>query len=205
MSCCIGSAACCAGEACCSAACCACKSCGVTPKNFPRITYVLFNLLWFAISILLMFTLQPLFQKYDFLECNKESGGGDACLGTAAVLRMSFVLFVFHFLLIIMISPRRVCSSNIHDGWWLAKLIFVIAVYIAVFWIPNRFYFGWAHFARVVSGIYLIVQELLLIILAFTINDKLVRGYENGSTASMVLLIALTTIFSLGTLAFLIL
>jgi len=37
------------------------------------------------------------------------------------------------------------------------KLIFFIGAYIAVFWIPNKFYYGWAHFARISSGIYLII------------------------------------------------
>lgn len=156
--CCAGSAACCAGQICCKSLCCLCDSCGVNPKNFPKITYVLFNAFWIAISIILMFTLQPLFEKYDyFLNCNEESGGGYSCFGTAAVLRMSFTLFIFHSIVLLSILPRVQCSSVFHDGCWGFKFLFVIALYIAVFWIPNDFYWGWAHFARIVSGLYLIV------------------------------------------------
>lgn len=122
-----------------------------------------------------MFTLQPLFEKYDdYLNCNEESGGGSACFGTSAVLRMSFVLFIFHAIILLSILPRAKCSSALHDGCWCLKFLFVIGVYIAVFWIPNEFYRGWAHFARIASGLYLVVQVILLIIVAYTINDKLV-------------------------------
>ena len=105
--CCAGSAICCAGQAFCSTLCCCCRSCGITPKNFPRIAYVAFDLFWVLIAILLMFTLKPLFEKFDFLECSEQSGGGSACFGTAAVIRMSFVLFIFHFILLMILLPRR--------------------------------------------------------------------------------------------------
>ena len=155
--CCAGSAACCAGNICRKSICCCCSSCGITPKNFPRIAYVSFDLFWVLISIVLMFTMKPLFDKVDFLECSDASGGGSACFGTAAVLRMSFVLFIFHILVLLIILPRRQCSSMFHDGCWCSKFVFVIATYIAVFWIPNTFYRGFAHFARIVSCFYLIL------------------------------------------------
>ena len=49
------------------------------------------------------------------------------------------------------------CSSMIHDGCWMLKFVVIIAAYVAVFWIPNSFYYGWAYFARIVSGIYLVI------------------------------------------------
>ncbi len=84
-----------------------------------------------------MFTLQPLFEKYSFLSCNDESGGGDACLGTAAVLRMSFVLFLFHGLLLLLLLPRLPCSDAVHNGCWCLKFLIILVAYVAVFWIPN--------------------------------------------------------------------
>lgn len=154
----------------------------------------------------MLFTMQPLFEKYDYLiECNEQSGGGSACFGTAAVLRMSFVLFLFHTLIIITLLPRLMCSSAIHDGFWCLKFLLVIGAYIGVFWIPNTFYYGWAYFARVAAGLYLILQVALLLITAFTLNEKLVKGYEeSGSLISVVALVGLTSIFTFGTLAFIV-
>ena len=179
--CCIGTAACCAGEIFCSLACCLCKACGIKPKNFPRITYVLFDFFWIMISFLLMFILKPAFEHFSWLDCNSASGGGSACFGTSAVIRMSFVLFIFHLLILLIIIPRATCSSNFHDGLWLLKFLLILGLYIAVFWIPNSFYMGWAWFARIVSGIYLILQCLLIIIGAYAINDFVVGTYEGPS------------------------
>ena len=152
-----------------------------------------------------MYTLQPLFERFDyFLECNTESGGGSACFGTSAVLRMSFVLFIFHLFVILTILPKLPCSSVFHDGCWTFKFLLVICLYIAVFWIPNEFYWGWAHFSRIVSGFYLIIQVILLIIVAYTLNDKLVDEFENGNGFLGGILIALTAIFTLGTIAFIV-
>jgi len=131
---------------------------GIQPKNFSKIAYVIFDLFWFGIAIALMFTIAPLFEKYDWLYCNEESGGGDsACLGTAAVLRMSFVLFLFHLFVLLMLLPRGICSSIYHDSCWFCKFLIVIGGFIGVFWIPNSFYYGWAHFARFASGMYLVL------------------------------------------------
>eukprot|EP00347_Sterkiella_histriomuscorum_P000209 403376766 len=201
--CCAGSAACCAGQICCKSLCCLCDSCGINPKNFPKVTYVLFNTFWMGISIILMFTLGPLFEKFDYLlECNEESGGGSACFGTGAVLRMSFVLFIFHMIVLLTILPRISCSSIFHDGCWFFKFLFVIGLYIAVFWIPDNFYWGWAHLARIVSGLYLIIQVILLITVAYTLNDKMVSHYENGNTCLGITLVGSTVIITCGTIAF---
>lgn len=206
--CCIGSGACCAGQVCCKTVCCACSACGISPKNFPRLAYVIFSLFWALISIILMFTLKPVFEKVSFLDCNEASGGGSACFGTAAVVRMSFVLFIFHLMILIIISPRAQCSSAFHDGCWFLKFLLVIGLYIAVFWIPNDFYKGWNNFARIASGLYLILQVFMLIISAYTINDSLVDTYDSGqkfkSGLAGVGLVVLTTIITSGALALLI-
>jgi hypothetical protein len=57
----------------------------------------------------------------------------------------------------------------------------------------------------VVSGIYLVVQVLLLVITAFTINDKLVGAYEtNRNICAAITLAGLSLVFTLGTIAFLV-
>jgi len=58
------------------------------------------------IAVILMYTLRPLFEDYDWLECNDSSGGDDECFGTSAVLRASFVLFCFHMMMLLFMIPR---------------------------------------------------------------------------------------------------
>ena len=179
---------------------------GIQPKNFSKIAYVIFDLVWFGVAIALMFTVAPLFEKYDWLYCNEESGGGDsACLGIAAVLRISFVLFLFHLFILLMLCPRGQCSSIYHDSCWFCKFLLVICGFVGVFWIPNKFYYGWAHFARIASGIYLVMQVGLLIITAYTANDHLVKYFEEtGSWCSVVTLLGSSIILAAGTVAFLV-
>lgn len=115
------------------------------------------------------------------------------------------MLFLFHLCILVAILPRCECSAILHNGCWTAKVLVILAAYVAVFWIPNSFYWGWAHFARAVSGLYLVVQVALLIVTAFTINDKLVAAYESQrNLCAAITLALLTLIFTGGTLAFLV-
>jgi hypothetical protein len=150
-----------------------------------------------------MFLMQPIFEKYDFLYCNLESGGGDACFGTAAVLRMSFILFLFHAFMLLTLLPRSICSSLFHQGCWLLKFLMVIGGYIGVFWIPNKFYYGWAHFARIASGVFLVLQIVMIVVAALKGNSNLVKRYEeSGSCCAMFVLIGTSMILTCGTIAF---
>ncbi len=79
----------------------------------------------------------------------------------------------------------------------------VIGGFIGVFWIPNKFYYGWAHFARVASGLFLVLQIGIIIVTALKVNSKLVQNYEeSGSCCSMFVLSATSLILTCGTIAF---
>jgi hypothetical protein len=104
-----------------------------------------------------------------------------------------------------MILPRVKCSEAFHDGCWFFKFILIAGVYIAVFFIPNGFYTVWAYIARVASGLFLIMQVVLIIIAAYNINDALVGSFNNSkgvasSTCNAIILIGLTFIFSAGSI-----
>lgn len=42
---------------------------------------------------------------------------------------MTFTLFLFHFLVILMLLPKAECSRYIHDGGWCFKLLIVVIAY----------------------------------------------------------------------------
>jgi len=100
------SAICCAGSMLCNCCCKGLSACGVPAKNFPKAAYVVTDILFMAISVALMYTFRPLFRDNDWLECNDASGGGYACFGTSAVLRASFILFLYHILILLLLIPR---------------------------------------------------------------------------------------------------
>lgn len=120
------------------------------------------------ISFILMFTLKPLSDNNDqFLTCvgidsaavtdattttTTTSSSTDttitpdmtnaatACFGISAVLRMTFTLLIFHIFILLLILPRNQCASVVHDSGWTLKFFIVIAVFIAMFWVPIGFF-----------------------------------------------------------------
>jgi len=95
-----------------------------------------------------MYTLKPLSESNDqFITCiggdsnliNKE-GAATACFGTSAVLRMTFTLLIFHFIIFLLILPRNECASVIHDGGWTLKYLLIFVIFTAMFWVPMGFF-----------------------------------------------------------------
>ena len=72
-----------------------------------------------------------------FLQCPDSSGGVDACMGTSAIIRMSFVLAVFHFLVFVIILARNTAAAIFHDGCWLFKSLLVVGMFIGSMYIKN--------------------------------------------------------------------
>mmetsp|Transcript_31953 Transcript_31953/g.23092 ORF Transcript_31953/g.23092 Transcript_31953/m.23092 type:complete len:139 (+) Transcript_31953:65-481(+) len=134
-----------------------CGSCGVPAKNWPKLTYVFSSFIFMIFAIIVSAVFQPAADEFDWFYCHEEAGGGSVCFGASAVVRMAFALFLYHLIILIAISPRAGCSSVIHDGFWTLKFILILAVYIAVFWIPHSFFLIWAHVCRVGSVLFLIV------------------------------------------------
>ena len=167
-------AICCAGSAVCNCCCKGLKACGVPAKNWPKAAYVATDMLFMVIATTLMYTLRPLFKdNEDWVECNDSSGGGYECFGTSAVYRASFVLFLYHIMILLILIPRGTCASALHDGFFTLKLIVLFAAYIASFWMPNDFFIGWANFCRGGSVLYLLLQGYFLLNFAYLWNDTL--------------------------------
>ena len=162
---------CCFGQGVCNCCCKGLKACGIAEKGWPKVAYVAQDMLFMIIAVVLMYTLRPLFRDQDMLECNDASGGGYDCFGTSAVLRASFVLFLYHIVILLLLIPRGDCSSAIHDGFFTAKGFLICAAYIGTFWIHNDFFIGWADFCRGGSIIYLPIQGYFLLNFAYLWND----------------------------------
>ena len=101
-------ALCCFGSGLCSCCCRGLEKCGIPAKNFPKAAYVVMDMVFMVIAMLVMyiFSGHEDDDSWTSIECNESSGGGRECFGTPAVLRASFVLFCFHILLLISLIPR---------------------------------------------------------------------------------------------------
>ena len=139
-----------------------------------------------------MFTAKDLIDWFPttMLDCPDASGGESACLGASNIIRMSFVLFCFHLSVFILILSRGALAAGFHDGCWGTKMIIIGGCYIASMWIPNSIIETYLQISRYASAIFLIYQSLLMLVVAFTINDQLIHNYENhdGNCSAVILL-----------------
>ena len=72
----------CGGCGLCTMCCSACSSVGIHQKNWPKVSYVIMDIIMMIIAFILMFTLRPLADAYpDHFSCNETAGGGANCCG----------------------------------------------------------------------------------------------------------------------------
>lgn len=97
-------------------------------------------------------------------ECNND----DNCLGTQQVLRLSFVGCIF-FCLLALLARLRV---RVHI---FASVIVLIGLLIGSQFVPNENISGYAEFARVGSGVFLLLQLVLIMDFIYSANDYLLN------------------------------
>ena len=157
ISCCATEAICCAGSLCCSLLCLPCKRAGVPAKNFAKIGYTIFQLIFVVVGLILMWNAKNLGDKSDswpwrwFASDDSESLrdcpesfklDDNACLGTALMLRMSLSLCIFHTLVFLIILARNDLVAAFHDGCWGTKTILVSSIFVMSLWFSNDFVMG---------------------------------------------------------------
>jgi len=102
---------------------------------------------------------------------------------------------------------RNDTAAILHDGWWTLKFFIVAALFVSSFWIPNEnTIIGYMEFSRYVSVIYLSYQGMLMLIVAYVINNSLVTaaGKTEGFGFSAFLLVAFFVLFTGGNITWLV-
>lgn len=75
----------------------------------------------------------------------------------------------------LIILARNDMVASIHDGCWGSKFGLVVLLFLASFWYGNDFFvIGYLNLTKWVGTIFLIYQALLMLIVAYKINDQLV-------------------------------
>jgi len=106
-------------------------------KVFSKIGYVFFSFFWILIALSLLWTAKPLFENWIPIPC---PDGSYSCWGISAVFRMSFVLVIFHFAILLMVLSRMQWAAYFHDGMWSIKFLIVFVLYFAFLFIPEGFF-----------------------------------------------------------------
>lgn len=106
------------------------------------------------------------------------------CEGNGSVYRVSFLLFVFELLHVLIIAAGAV---DFHWMFFCIKFIVFAGCLTLTFVVgdddsSNEFFYGYAvYFARYVSAIYLLLQILILITLGYNINEVLQESANEAS------------------------
>ena len=194
---CVGSAMCCAGALCCRCLCAPAKAAGVAAKNYSKLGYVVFQLSWIIMVIILSYLFEWIhgWGGWIGIQCPNGGDSGEAsCVGASSLIRLSFALACFHTVMLIVVCLRNTCAEQFHDGCWGLKLLMVAAIWIPSFWIVNDpFFDGYLAFARYVSVLFLMYQALLILVVAYTLNSTLVENVSRdeggiGSCSGIILL-----------------
>jgi hypothetical protein len=128
-------------------------------------------------------------------------------MGPSVIIRMSFVLASLHVIVFCVACLRGTIAAVFHDGCWGTKFLYVLCFFIASIWIPNWWFVGYLTFSKYVSFIFLFLQGMLILMVAYKINDTLVGNYEReggqGIGCSGAIIIGLTFIFTCGSIVWL--
>lgn len=128
------------------------------------------------------------------LTCPEQSGGDNACFNASGLVRISWSLAIFQFVIFCVTLMRNDTAAIIHDGWWCLKSLIVAGLFVGSMWIPNEpVIIGYMKFARIVSVVFLAYQGMLMLIVAYVINSSLVskvdkQGGHAGSCAGITLM-----------------
>jgi hypothetical protein len=95
-------------------------------------------------------------------------------MGVSAIIRMSFALVCLHTIVFIVILGRNTSAAVFHDGCWMMKSLMVLTMFVGFMWIPNSFFVGYMAIARIISIFFMIYQGLLMLVVAYKINETLV-------------------------------
>lgn len=154
------------------------KLIGVLPANYSKLAYVIFQILWIAFAFFALFTGNWLgsWGSFASIECPEQSGGGEACFSASGLVRMSWSLAIFSFLMVVVTAFRNDTAAIIHDGWWTLKFLIVAILFVTSFFIPNSpIIVGYLKAARYISVMYLKYQAMHILVLAYVINNSLVK------------------------------
>jgi len=85
-------------------------------------------------------------------------------------------------------------AAVLHDGLWSLKFILVLGIFVCFFFVRNDFFVGYGNASRVISVIFLIYQTIMILAVAYKVNDSLVAVYNDGEVKSVGILLWILTL-----------
>lgn len=188
---------------CCAA--CACDACRTVVSGISRRSARIAYCGLFALSLIVSWILRevaaPLMEKIPWIN-SFHSTPNREWFETDAVLRVSlgnFLFFTILAILMIGVKNQKDPRDSMHHGGWMMKIICWCLMVIFMFFLPNGIISFYETISKFGSGLFLLVQVVLLLDFVHSWNDKWV-GYDEQFWYVALLVVSL--VCYVATLAF---